>query len=72
MTLTQGSYLLAELNTKRFTVTTELVASTSNPSVTNPSVVIRLGGTEVSRPIQAGAIIIGTRAFAIGDSFDIT
>lgn len=66
--ISMGSYLLAELlNTRRLTLTTEIV-----PPTNAPSMVLRLGGTEVARPVQPGAIIIGgSRPYAIGDAFDM-
>jgi len=69
ISLSMGSYLLAELlNTRRLTLTTEILSSASSPSM-----VLRLGGTEVARPVQAGAIVIGgSRPYAVGDGFDMT
>lgn len=66
--LFMGSYLLAELiNTRRLTLTTEILSSASSPSM-----VLRLGGTEVARPVQAGAIVIGgSRPYAVGDRFEM-
>jgi hypothetical protein len=69
ISVSMGSYLLAELlNTRRLTLTTEILSSASSPSM-----VLRLGGTEVARPVQAGAIVIGgSRPYAVGDGFDMT
>lgn len=63
-----GSYRLAELlNTRRLTLTTEILSSVSSPSM-----VLRLGGTEVARPVKAGAIVVnGSRPYAVGDAFDL-
>lgn len=68
ITITMGSYLLAALlDTQRLTLTTEIV-----PPTNAPSMVLRLGGTEVARPVQPGAIIVGgSRPYAIGDAFDM-
>jgi Transglutaminase-like superfamily len=46
--------LLAEVNTKRMTMTTEFVAPGNTPNM-----VVRLGGAEVSRPISGGGTIGG-------------
>jgi hypothetical protein len=46
--------LLAEVNTKRMTMTTEFVAPGNVPNM-----VVRLGGTEVSRPISGSGSIGG-------------
>lgn len=62
----QISLLLAQLNTKRLTLTTEF------PSPGNtPNVVTRWGGTEVARPISGNGTIPGYTP-AIGDPFTIT
>jgi Transglutaminase-like superfamily len=68
VSLSIGSYRLAELlNTRRLTLTTEIL-----PPTNVPSMVLRLGGTEVARPVQAGAVIIGgSRPYAVGDAFDL-
>lgn len=46
--------LLAEVNTKRLTMTTEFVAPGNVPNM-----VVRLGGTEISRPISGNGTISG-------------
>lgn len=45
---------LAEVNTKRLTMTTEFVGTGNVPNM-----VVRLGGTEISRPISGGGTIGG-------------
>lgn len=55
--------LLAEVNTKRLTMTTEFVAPGNVPNM-----VVRLGGTEISRPISGNGTISGYTP-AIGDPF---
>lgn len=57
--------LLAEVNTKRLTMTTEFVGTGNVPNM-----VVRLGGTEISRPISGGGTIVGYTP-AIGDPFTI-
>lgn len=46
--------LLAEVNTKRLTMTTEFVGAGNTPNM-----VVRLGGTEISRPISGDGQIYG-------------
>lgn len=58
--------LLAEVNTKRLTMTTEFVAPGNVPNM-----VVRLGGTEVSRPISGGGNI-GGFVPTIGYPFTLT
>lgn len=58
--------LLAEVNTKRLTMTTEFVATGNVPNM-----VVRLGGTEVSRPISGGGNI-GGFVPTIGYPFTLT
>ncbi len=48
------SLLLAEVNTRRLTMTTEFVAPGNVPNM-----VVRLGGTEISRPISGNGTISG-------------
>jgi len=62
----QISLLLAQLNTKRLTLTTEFPAPGNTPNV-----VTRWGGTEVARPISGNGTIPGYTP-AIGDPFTIT
>lgn len=57
--------LLAEVNTKRLTMTTEFEGTGNIPSM-----VVRLGGTEISRPISGGGTIVGYTP-AVGDPFTI-
>ena len=57
--------LLAEVNTKRLTMTTEFVGTGNVPNM-----VVRLGGTEISRPISGGGTIVGYTP-AIGNPFTI-
>jgi len=57
--------LLAEVNTKRLTMTTEFVGTGNVPNM-----VVRLGGTEISRPISGGGTIVGYTPH-IGDPFTI-
>lgn len=49
-----GNALLAELNTKRLTLSTEFP-----PPGNVPNVVTRLGGTEIARPLSGGGTIVG-------------
>ncbi|MBT0960256.1 transglutaminase-like domain-containing protein [Denitromonas iodatirespirans] len=58
--------LLAELATKRLTLTTEFVGASNTPNM-----VIRLGGVEVARPIS-GVGTIGGYIPYIGDPFTMT
>ncbi|MDP2787523.1 MAG: transglutaminase-like domain-containing protein [Pseudomonadota bacterium] len=58
--------LLAEVNTKRLTMTTEFVGTGNVPNM-----VVRLGGTEISRPISGGGTIVGYTP-AVGNPFTIT
>ena len=57
--------LLAEVNTRRLTMTTEFVGTGNVPNM-----VVRLGGTEVSRPISGGGTISGYTP-TIGSPFTI-
>ncbi len=57
--------LLAEVNTKRLTMTTEFVGTGNVPNM-----VVRLGGTEISRPISGGGTIGGYTP-AVGNPFAI-
>lgn len=57
--------LLAEVNTKRLTMTTEFVGTGNVPNM-----VVRLGGTEISRPISGGGTIVGYTP-AVGNPFTI-
>lgn len=57
--------LLAEVSTKRFTLTTEFVGTG-----TVPNMVFRLGGVEIDRPIS-GDGTLGSYTPAIGDPFSI-
>jgi hypothetical protein len=59
------STLLAQLNTKRLTLTTEFPAPGSVPNM-----VIRWGGTEVARPISGNSTIAGYTP-AIGNPYTI-
>ncbi|MFX8637246.1 hypothetical protein ABTM28_21180, partial [Acinetobacter baumannii] len=54
VTASGGTYLLAELNTKRLTMTTEFVGTGNIPNM-----VVRLGGTEIARPINGGGTFVG-------------
>ena len=58
--------LLAEVNTKRLTMTTEFVAPGNLPNM-----VVRLGGTEISRPISGNGTISGFTP-TIGYPFTLT
>lgn len=58
--------LLAEVNTKRLTMTTEFVGTGNVPNM-----VVRLGGTEISRPISGGGTISGFTP-VIGYPFTLT
>lgn len=58
--------LLAEVNTKRLTMTTEFVAPGNVPNM-----VVRLGGTEISRPISGNGTISGFTP-TIGYPFTLT
>lgn len=58
--------LLAEVNTKRLTMTTEFI-----PPGNLPNMVVRLGGVEVSRPI-GGNGTIGNFVPAVGYPFTLT
>lgn len=58
--------LLAEVNTKRLTMTTEFVAPGNVPNM-----VVRLGGTEISRPISGSGTISGFTP-TIGYPFTLT
>lgn len=68
VSLTAGGtpLLLAEVNTKRLTMTTEFVAPGNLPNM-----VVRLGGTEVSRPIGGGGSISGFTP-TVGYPFTLT
>ncbi len=57
--------LLADVNTKRLTVSTEFVGTGNTPNM-----VVRLGGTEISRPISGGGTIVGYTP-AVGNPFTI-
>jgi hypothetical protein len=61
-----GNALLAELNTKRLTLSTEFP-----PPGNIPNVVTRLGGTEIARPLSGSGTIVGYTP-AIGDPFTLT
>lgn len=65
VTLGAGNALLAELNTKRLTLTTEFP-----PPGNIPNVVTRLGGTEIARPLSGSGTIVGYTP-AIGDPFTL-
>lgn len=65
VTLGAGSALLAELNTKRLTLSTEFP-----PPGNIPNVVTRLGGVEIARPLSGGGTIVGYTP-NIGDPFTI-
>lgn len=58
--------LLAEVNTKRLTMTTEFVSPGNVPNM-----VVRLGGTEISRPISGNGTISGFEP-TIGYPFTLT
>jgi hypothetical protein len=60
-----GNALLAELNTKRLTLSTEFP-----PPGNIPNVVTRLGGTEIARPLSGSGTIVGYTP-RIGDPFTI-
>ncbi|MEI7465731.1 MAG: hypothetical protein WCJ87_10305, partial [Burkholderiales bacterium] len=60
-----GNALLAELNTKRLTLSTEFP-----PPGNIPNVVTRLGGTEIARPLAGSGTIVGYTP-RIGDPFTI-
>lgn len=59
-----GPVLLADISTKRLTVTSELTGGI-------PNVVVRLDGVEIARPISGGGTIVGYTP-AIGDPFTLT
>lgn len=61
-----GSVLLAQLNTKRLTLSTEFPAPGNIPNM-----VTRLGGTEISRPISGNGTIVGYTP-AVGNPYTIT
>lgn len=58
-----GNALLAEINTKRLTVTTEFP-----PPGNIPNVITRLGGTEIARPLSGNGTIVGYTP-EVGDPF---
>lgn len=58
-----GNALLAEINTKRLTVTTEFP-----PPGNIPNVVTRLGGTQIARPLSGNGTIVGYTP-EVGDPF---
>lgn len=60
-----GNALLAELNTRRLTLSTEFPAPGNIPNV-----VTRLGGTEIARPLSGSGTIVGYTP-RIGDPFTI-
>jgi hypothetical protein len=60
-----GNGLLAELNTKRLTLSTEFP-----PPGNIPNVVTRLGGTEIARPLSGNGTIVGYTPH-IGDPYTI-
>ncbi|MBY6243618.1 transglutaminase family protein [Methylosinus sp. Sm6] len=60
-----GNALLAELNTKRLTLSTEF-----QPPGNIPNVVTRLGGVEIARPLSGGGTIVGYTP-RIGDPYTI-
>ncbi|WP_026600592.1 transglutaminase-like domain-containing protein [Methylomonas sp. 11b] len=61
-----GNALLAELNTRRLTLTTEFP-----PPGNIPNMVTRLGGTEIARPLSGNGTISGYTP-AIGNPYTIT
>ena len=61
-----GNALLAEINTKRLTMSTEFPAPGNIPNV-----VTRLGGTEIARPLSGNGTIVGYTP-SVGDPFTIT
>ena len=65
VTLGAGNALLAELNTKRLTLSTEFVGTGNVPNV-----VTRLGGTEIARPLSGGGTIVGYTPH-VGDPYTI-
>lgn len=65
VTLGAGNALLAELNTKRLTLSTEFP-----PPGNIPNVVTRLGGTEIARPLSGNGTIVGYTP-NIGDPYTI-
>jgi hypothetical protein len=65
VSLGAGSALLAELNTKRLTLSTEFVGTGNVPNV-----VTRLGGTEIARPLSGGGTIVGYTP-RVGDPYTI-
>lgn len=66
VTLGAGNALLAELNTKRLTLTTEFPAPGNIPNV-----VTRLGGTEIARPLSGSGTISGYTP-KTGDPYTLT
>lgn len=60
-----GSALLAELNTRRLTLSTEFPAPGNVPNV-----VTRLGGSEIARPLSGSGTIVGYTP-RIGDPFTL-
>ncbi len=60
-----GNAVLAELNTKRLTLSTEFF-----PPGNVPNIVTRLGGVEIARPIAGGGTIVGYNP-KVGDPFSI-
>jgi hypothetical protein len=65
VTLGAGNALLAELNTKRLTLSTEFVGAGNVPNV-----VTRLGGSEIARPLSGGGTIVGYTPH-VGDPYTI-
>jgi hypothetical protein len=65
VTLGAGNALLAELNTKRLTLSTEFVGTGNVPNV-----VTRLGGAEIARPLSGGGTIVGYTPH-VGDPYTI-
>ena len=61
-----GNALLAEINTKRLTLSTEFPAPGNIPNV-----VTRLGGAEIARPLSGNGTIVGYTP-AVGDPFTLT
>lgn len=61
-----GNALLAELNTKRLTLTTEFP-----PPGNIPNMVTRLGGIEIARPLSGNGTIVGYTP-TIGNPYTIT
>lgn len=66
VSLGAGNALLAEISTKRLTLSTEFPAPGNIPNV-----VTRLGGSEIARPLSGSGTIVGYTP-SVGDPFTLT